>query len=309
VGVYLQQTFRATSRVDLNAGARFDDDQRFGTHLSPRVALAVRPWAGGTLKAIYSEAFRAPTIYEVSYLDPGSEIAAPGLNPEVVRSVEGALIQRWGADRILLGVFRSWWRGLVALSQLTADEVAAAIASNQLLPGTTSATQYRNISEINDVGANGSYEGTRLNGRLRFGANLTIAQARRSEPGSAGVDLTVTPKVFGNARASIALPGQWPVVGLVVLFFGQRLADRANDGMFVPTPTAPPQVEMRLTLSGDVRAISGLSYRVSADLALADRNPYVVGPFQAATADHPTAELSPVDRFRVAVGLSYRFGK
>jgi hypothetical protein len=37
---------------------------------------------------------------------------------------------------------------------------------------------------------------------------------------------------------------------------------------------------MRLALSGDVRAISGLSYRVS-----------------------------PVIEFRIAVGLSYRFGK
>jgi hypothetical protein len=94
-----------------------------------------------------------------------------------------------------------------------------------------------------------------------------------------------------------------------MLFFGERLADRANDGMFVPTPRAPAQVEMRLTLSGDVPAIAGLSYRVSADMALADRNPYVAGPLQAATPDHPSAELSPVDRFRVAVGLSYHFGK
>lgn len=309
LGVYLQQTIRPASRVDLNLGARFDGDQRFGTHLSPRVALAVHPWAEGTLKAIYSEAFRAPTIYEVTYLDPGSEIAAPGLNPEVVKSVEGVLTQRWRGDRFLLGAFRSWWRGLVVLTQLTPDEIAAAITRNQLLPGTTSATQYRNVSDISDVGANGSYEGTRLGGRLRFGANLTIAQGHRTEPGGASVDLTVTPKVFGNARVSMALPGQLPVVGLVMLFFGDRLADRANDGMFVPTPRAPAQIEMRLTLSGDVPAIARLSYRVSADLALADRNPYVVGPLQAATADHPSAELSPVDRFRVAVGLSYRFGK
>jgi hypothetical protein len=87
------------------------------------------------------------------------------------------------------------------------------------------------------------------------------------------------------------------------------LADRANDGMFTPTPTAPAQIQMRLTLSGDLPIIAGLSYRVSADVALADRNPYVVGPLQAATPDHPSAELAPVDRFRVALGLSYHFGK
>jgi hypothetical protein len=74
-------------------------------------------------------------------------------------------------------------------------------------------------------------------------------------------------------------------------------------------PAAPAQIEMRLTLSGDVPALAGLSYRVSVDLALADRNPYVVGPLQAGTVDHPAAELSPVDRFRVAIGLFYHFGK
>jgi outer membrane receptor for ferrienterochelin and colicins len=309
LGVYAQQTARPVSRLDLNLGARLDADQRFGTHLSPRLAVAFRPWTGGTLKAIYSEAFRAPTLYEIAYLDPSSQVAAPGLAPEVVRSVEAQLTQRWGTDRFLFGGFRSWWRGLVALEQLSPDEVTAAIANNQLSPGVTSAVQYRNVSSISDVGINGAYDGTRLGGRLRYGANLTVAQARRSQPDGTSLDLTVTPKVFGNARVSYVLPGRLPVVGLAVLFFGERLADRANDGMFTPTPRAPAQIEARLTLSGDVPGVAGLSYRVSADAALASRNPYVVGPLQAATPQQPGAELSPVDRFRAAVGLAYRFGR
>jgi outer membrane receptor protein involved in Fe transport len=309
LGVYAQQTARPTGRLDLNVGARLDADQRFGTHLSPRLAVAFRPWGGGTLKAIYAEAFRAPTLYEIAYLDPSGQVAAPNLNPEVVRSVEVQLTQRSGADRFLVGGFRSWWRGLVSLEQLSPDEVAAAIAKGQLSPGVTSAVQYRNVSSISDVGVNGSYDGTRLGGRLRFGANLTVAQARRSQPDGTSVDLTVTPKVFGNARVSYRLPGRLPVVGLAVLFLGERLADRANDGMFTPTPRAPAQVEARLTLSGDVPGVAGLSYRVSADAALASRNPYVVGPMQAGTPQQPGAELSPVDRFRAAIGLAYRFGR
>jgi outer membrane receptor for ferrienterochelin and colicins len=309
LGVYLQQTARLASRFDVNLGARFDADQRFGTHLSPRLAVAYRPWTGGTLKAMYSEAFRAPTMYEVSYLDPHVEIAAPGLQPEVVRSVEGQVTQRWGADRFMVGAFRSWWHGMVSLEQLTADEIAAAIARNQLSPDVTIAVQYRNVADISDVGLNASYDGTRASGRLRYGANLTVAQARRSQPDGPSLDLTVTPKVFGNARIAYALPGSLPVIGLAALFFGQRLADRANDGMFVPTPTAPAQVEMRLTLSGDVPGVAGLSYRATADMALASHNPYVAGPIQAATPEQPAAQLSPVDRFRTGVSLSYSFGK
>jgi outer membrane receptor for ferrienterochelin and colicins len=309
VGIYLQQTLRPVSRLDLNLGARLDADQRFGTHLSPRAAVAFRPWSGGTLKGIYAEAFRGPTLYETAYRDPFGQIAAPGLSPEVVRSVEAVLTQRWGTDHVLVGGFRSWWHGLVLTNQLTPDQIAAAIANGQLTAGTTSAVQSGNVSTINDLGLNAAYDGTRRDGHLRFGANLTVAQAQRSEPDGSRTDLTVTPKVFGNAHASYALPRSLPVVGLAMLFFGQRLADRAGDSMFVPTPRAPAQVEMRLTLSGDIPGVAGLSYRASADLALADRNPYVVGPLQAATASHPSAELSPVDRLRLAVGLSYHFGK
>lgn len=309
LGVYAQQTARPMSRLDLNLGLRFDADQRFGTHLSPRLAIAVRPWADGTIKAIYSEAFRAPTLYEVAYQDPRGQVAAPGLGPEVVRSVEVLLTQRWGTDRFLVGGFRSWWLGMVATQQLTPDQVAAAVAAGKLAPGTTAATQYQNVSEIGDLGVDASYDGSRLGGRLRFGANITIAEADRDGPESGDVPLTVTPKVFGNARISYALPQGLPVIGLAALFFGERLADRANDGMFVPQPKAPAQVEARLTLSGDVPGMAGLSYRATVDAALASRNPYVVGPLQAATPDHPSAELSPVDRFRVGVGLWYHFGK
>ena len=309
LGVYAQQTARPMNRVDVNLGLRFDADQRFGKHLSPRVAVAVRPWTDGTLKAIYSEAFRAPTLYEVAYQDPRTQVAAPGLSPEVVRSVEVLLTQRWGTNRFLIGGFSSWWLGMVSTQQLTPDQVNAAIAAGKLEPGTTSAVQYQNVAEIRDMGLDASYDGTRLNGRLRFGANLTIADADRNSPDGNNVDLTVTPKVFGNARISYALPDGLPVIGLSALFFGERLADRANDGGFMPMPRAPPQLEARLTLSGDVPAIAGLSYRATVDAALASHNPYVVGPLQAATPDHPSAELSPVDRFRVGVGLWYHFGK
>ncbi len=309
LGIYGQQTARPMKNLDLNLGLRFDADQRFGTHLSPRLAVAVRPWTGGTLKAIYSEAFRAPTLYEIAYLDPRGQLAAPGLSPEVVRSVEVLLTQRWGSDRFLIGGFRSWWLGMVSLQQLSPDQVNAAIAAGKLAPGTTSAVQYQNVSAINDLGVNASFDGSRLGGRLRYGANLTVAEADRNEPDGTKVDLTVTPKVFGNARVSYALPAGLPMIGLAALFFGERLADRANDGMFVPTPTAPLQVEARLTLSGDVPSVAGLSYRATVDAALASRNPYVVGPLQAATPDHPSAELSPVDRLRVGIGLWYRFGR
>jgi hypothetical protein len=67
-------------------------------------------------------------------------------------------------------------------------------------------------------------------------------------------------------------------------------------------------------VSGDVPRVAGLSYRLSANYAFADRGAYVVGPVQeisyrAQGAPIPRAELVPVDTFRVAVGLQYDFAQ
>ena len=59
LGAYLEQTWRPTGWLSLNAGARVDVDSQFGAHVSPRAAVAASPWKGGSLKVVYSEAFRA----------------------------------------------------------------------------------------------------------------------------------------------------------------------------------------------------------------------------------------------------------
>jgi hypothetical protein len=227
----------------------------------------------------------------------------------VVRSVEALVEQRIGSDRLILGVFRSWWKDMVLLDTLSPTEIAAALAANQLSAGATDGSQYRNVSTINNLGVNSGFEGTKMAGLLRYGATLTVAKTKRDEADGSESDLTVTPKIFGNARVSYKLPGNLPNMGLTGLYFGRRPADRANDGMFTPTPYAPQQFQFRFTLSGALPMVKGLSYRASADYAVSNRNPYVVGPVQATTAQQPSAQLVPVDTFRVAVGLQYDFGQ
>jgi len=56
---YAQQTWEPTRWFGLNAGGRLDNDPRFAPVLSPRLAARIDPWSGGTLKVIYSQAFRA----------------------------------------------------------------------------------------------------------------------------------------------------------------------------------------------------------------------------------------------------------
>src|SRR6185437_13795416 len=67
VGVYAQQTWNPTRWLGLNAGARLDEETRYTGDVSPRLAASVGAWNGATFKAIYSEAFRAPSWVETNF--------------------------------------------------------------------------------------------------------------------------------------------------------------------------------------------------------------------------------------------------
>ena len=304
LGVYAQQTATPLPSLGFNAGVRLDMYPDVGSALSPRFATTYTPWAGGTVRGIYAQAFRAPSIYEQTYADPSAQIPPTSIRPERVHSLEASFEQRFGSQRIFFGVFRSWWKRLISFQNLTDDEVARAIAAGQLEPSVTSASRYQNLDTIDNYGWNGSYEGSALATRLRYGVNLTGAYARRGFPDAPSTPLTVAPSIFGNARISYNLGGKLPTAALASYFFGRSPADRAYDGGFTPAPYATPQLALRATLSGP-SPVKGLSYRVSAHYNVASHSPYVAGPNQYATDSQTAAQLAPVDRFRTAVGLQY----
>jgi outer membrane receptor protein involved in Fe transport len=313
LGLYAQQIARPARWLTLNVGARADLVQRVGSDLSPRAAVVFEGWRGGTLKVVYAEAFRAPTAYEMDYADPGFLIPAPDLKPEKVRSVEASLEQRMGSQRLLFGVFRTWWNQLVFGQTLSADELAAAQASGQISEQAASATQYRNASAIENYGFNTAYEGSALARRLRYGINFTGTYTRirypfdplTGEPGEVALPLTVGPQWFGNARTSFDLGAPLPTLALAVQFQGRRAIDRAFDGGFAPPITVEPHWQLRATASGPVPGIRGLSYRLSADRTFDRSSPYVIGPNLYASAAQPVAELAPLDRLRASIGLTY----
>ncbi|MGH7438895.1 MAG: TonB-dependent receptor plug domain-containing protein [Polyangiaceae bacterium] len=312
-GAYAQQTWQPVTSVGLNAGARYDRDQRFGDRVSPRIAASVETWSGGTLKAIYSEAFRAPSWEESSVVGE-NQIAADHLRPETVREIEVAFDQRLGSHRLLVGVFRSWWSDMVQLETLTPAELHAAQNAGQLKFTTSTAVQYQNVSSIDDLGFNAGWEGAFAQNHLRYAVNVTGTYARQSDGGGSQSPLAVAPPIFGNARIAYSLGGNLPTLAVA----GRYLATRpANQLAFTPPPYAPPLGELRGTVSGPFPWLHGLSYRVSADWSATDRGPYVVGPFQTSASGGSTpagvtkppavAELNPIDTFRATVGLQFDF--
>jgi outer membrane cobalamin receptor len=307
VAPYLQQALRPMSWLDLNLGLRGDFDSRFGNRASPRTAAAVTPWTGGTLKAIYAEAFRAPTAYELLYSEPNVELAAPDLRPETVRSAEASVEQTFGTQRILFGVFRSWWSNMVQLAALSDDEISEAIARGQLDAATDEAYQYRNVARIDNVGYNAAYEGMALNRRLRYALNLTSAYTRIDMgDGTPPHAPTVGPQLFGNARISYDLGAPLPTIALAGRGYGSRPADRTFDGGFSRPPRASAGLELRATVSGPVPGVDGLRYRVSTTYATTGKSAYVVGPNQYAADETTRAELGPNPRLSGFLGLEYQ---
>jgi outer membrane receptor for ferrienterochelin and colicins len=301
LGAYLQTTFWPVDFVGLNLGARWDGDSRFGSKLSPRAAVTFVPWSRAAFKLIYAEAFRAPTAWDVYYTDPRSQLAGGhDLQPEHVRSVETSFEQRWGTQRLIVGAFQSWWQDLVLLEDLDDEELAAGIASGELLPDTAEASQLRNVSAVRSYGFNAGYYGSLAAGSLRYGLSVTRAMSRASEPGSSADVLPVAAPTLGNARVAYTLPGTLPTLALAGRYVSQRPIDEytPDNPRFTPA-----QVELRLTLSGDL-PIAGLSYRLTANYTTSTLGPYAVGPIPADDALRP---YIPIERFRTGIGLQYDF--
>ncbi len=287
---YAQQRYSPFSILHLNGGVRLDTDPRAGNRVSPRAAMALDAWRGGVLKTIYSEAFRAPTFYELYYEDSG-QLPASGLRSEVVRGVEATVEQKIGQHRFLMGGFRTSWRNMVYLGA----------ADNGLI-------QYQNAASIENYGYNARADGGF--GDFTYGLSVTGAHSRRKTPDGTEA-LPAAPQFYGNARVAYDLPGSWPTVALATSFVGRRPADRINDGGFAVPPYAPAEVELRLTLSDRVPGFRDLSYRLATSYVTASRSPYVAGPTQyvdpAAPGPSPVAELAPVNRLTTFLTLQYDF--
>lgn len=86
---YIQDQIQATERLLLNLGLRYDRYDIFGDTVNPRIGAVYRLHETTWLKALYGTGFRAPTPYELYYVeDTTRAIAALHLEPEKIRTTE-----------------------------------------------------------------------------------------------------------------------------------------------------------------------------------------------------------------------------
>jgi outer membrane receptor protein involved in Fe transport len=305
VAPYVQQTWTPASWLDLNAGLRLDADSRFSPVLSPRGAAAVHPWDKGTIKAIYSQAFRAPTWAETIL---ANHLVAPseGAKPETVRSLEGSFEQRFGAQRLILSLFRTHWDRIIRPAPL-APQARVALQNMGILPTLVgNVEQFGNAGSIDNYGLSGGWDGSMGQNHVRYGVNLTETYTRLNAA-SGPEELAIAPLFVANAHVAYVPGGYFPTPALAVSFLGARPSNRTfSDGS--PFPEAPPVADLRLTLTGAL-PLKGLSYRASAEYLTASTSAYAGGPELSWLAGEQAGPpvVVPVDQYRAFVGLRYDF--
>ncbi len=208
-GLFLEDEFRISPRVLLNAGLRWDEYFGiFGGTVNPRVGLIVSPAQGSTVKALYGRAFRAPNPFELYY--DQSALSAQ-LEPERIHTFEVALEQRLTPRLQVSGsVFRNRVHDLITQRS----------GSDETLDG----LYYRNADSVTAQGVEVELQGE-LPGRVRARLSQVFQSAR----------LDTTRQVISNSPrvlSTVVLDGPIPGTDAIVAFNGYVIGERrrVNEG-------------------------------------------------------------------------------
>lgn len=222
LGVYLQDEFRFSTWLLVNAGLRYDRLQPYGDQdFSPRTALILMPAEGSTLKLIYGEAFRAPNAYERYYDDGGiSTKRSPDLDPENLRLYEIVCEQRlFDTIQVNASFYRYEVRNLIS----------------QALDPTDDLLQFRNVDEVN-------VHGLELEARATLPAGLRLRSSYAySHAKDLGSDkrLSNSPEHMGKFNLLAPLWTKDLTLGAEVQYISERntASGKALDGVLLVNAT------------------------------------------------------------------------
>jgi len=199
-GLFIQDEFLASKHVSLSAGVRHDQYPTFGGSTNPRVALILSPAEKTTIKVLYGQAFRAPSVYELFY----SVAENPSLAPETIRSAEIVLEQYFAKTyRISASLFRNSINNLISV-----DPVSGIFSNLEAVD-----------SDGVELGLERHWDGARS---LRF--DYTYQSTRDRSGGM----LSDSPQNLAKLHLSLPLARERLNGGLELLYTGRRLTLQGN---------------------------------------------------------------------------------
>jgi len=182
---YAQEEWRPSERLALIAGANIADTKPGGRRAQPRAAVIVKPAPRLSVKALYNEGFRPPSIFEAAYADFSQQIDNPDLRSERIRS--GELSMMWSPSAKVSAqayAFTSRLTGLIRGVEITApSQVQGGVVAPSGDPADlVGVLQYQSGGDVEASGAGVALRArtTSLHGYL----NVAYARPRLVEGGS-----------------------------------------------------------------------------------------------------------------------------
>ncbi|MDI6809703.1 MAG: TonB-dependent receptor [Candidatus Eisenbacteria bacterium] len=204
----LQQELRLRGNLNITVGCHYDDYPVFGGVADPRAAFIYKPFRQSTVKLLYGEAFRAPSIYEKYYTDEMTQIGNDGLDPEKVRTWEGIWEQ---------------WIGKSVNGQLSLYHNSIYHLINQVMTP-DSMLQYQNSSAIVS-------QGIELSLRWRFGngwEGFASSALQNSKDREADEKLANVPVAMATAGIVIPIHGDKLKISLKENYSDKRKGKRPD---------------------------------------------------------------------------------
>lgn len=112
--LFVQDVWHLADDWELTTGLRFDHYSDFGDTTNPRVALVWSARHNLTVKALYGEAFRAPSFAETGEQANPAFLGNSKLKPETLKSYELAFNYKPTYDLTLdLNLFQYYWKDII----------------------------------------------------------------------------------------------------------------------------------------------------------------------------------------------------
>jgi len=209
--LFLEDDLSITRDFTLTLGVRYDDHENFGGNTSPRIYGVYHPIQGLTLRAGYSEAFRAPTLLQNSpnwgSVSCGSPtvgcyiIGNPDLEPETSESWEVGAMYDGGFWGLGATYFNNRLQNMIDITNRTANKALAPTYPNFVgfLPDGRPIFEYENIASVETSGVEVSARLGLFNS-LNITANYTYTDAKNTS-GPIELPLTYRPENMANLTA------------------------------------------------------------------------------------------------------------
>jgi outer membrane receptor for ferrienterochelin and colicins len=208
--IHIQDEYRISRSLLLNAGIRYDHYSTFGGTLNPRIAMIYRPADKSAIKLIYGTAFRAPNDYEMLYTNI-TQAANPRLEPEKIKTYE-LVYEQYVGDLFRISASGYYYK------------ISGLIGSEETTPG-SGITIYRNIGDVTAKGFELEMEKNWDSG-VRGRANYTIQWTEDKQNGGR---LTNSPQHLAKFNIMVPVMKEKIFVGIEEQYTSRRKTQAGNN--------------------------------------------------------------------------------